>query len=112
MTFGGLSRLRVKKSRDFGLGMVTPGARGLMPKVGGPMAPKRWTLRGAPGVSHQLASKSSLPIRPPKHGWFGTVTPEQRPPAVVPHGGEITCIDIYISQVDGGEAIRQAPPLL
>lgn len=47
------------------------------------MAPKHWTAPGVlRGVNRQLASKSS---------------PRIRPPAVVPHGGEISCMDIYIS---------------
>jgi hypothetical protein len=35
VTFCGLGRLRVKKSRGFGLGMAAPGARRSVPKVGG-----------------------------------------------------------------------------
>jgi hypothetical protein len=99
VTFCGLGRLRVKKSRGLGLGMAAPGTRRSVPKVGGPRRRNTGALRGAPGgstvnwpVSHHHASA----------------------PAVVPHGGEITSMHIYIylSKVDGGEAIREAPPLL
>jgi len=67
VTFCGLGRLRVNKSRGFGLGMPTPGARGSVPKVGRAMAPRHWTAPGVlRGVNRQLASKSSPRIRPPR----------------------------------------------
>ena len=92
----------------------------------------RWRLNIGPlrgcsgGVSRQLASKSSPLIRPrgPRSRgsprppsmdgsgvWPPSTGPPRSSPAVIPHGGEITCMDIYISKVDGGEVIREAPPI-
>jgi hypothetical protein len=100
VTFCGLGRLRVKKSRGFGLGMAAPGTRRSVPKVGGPRRRNTGALRGAPGgVNRQLASKSSPCIRP-----------RGRPPRRRDHVNAY--IYIYLSKVDGGEAIREAPPLL
>jgi hypothetical protein len=65
VTFCGLCRLRVKKSRGFGLGMAAPRTRRSVPKVGGATAPKHWTAPGCSGgANRQLASKSSPCIRP------------------------------------------------
>jgi hypothetical protein len=100
-----------------------------MPKVAGTVAPKHWTTPGCSGgstinwpVSHRRPSApGARGLGPPKDGWFGDVAPEApgprgRPPRrrdhMYQHGYRYIYIYLSLSKVDGGEVIRQAPPLL